>query len=68
MVRSASLRLSPDVSGHNETVVAASALLSGWFGQQLQYHLWDRTEGLDPGSWTHETLNPEDLRMDISWS
>ncbi|MEW9514432.1 hypothetical protein [Streptomyces bacillaris] len=24
--------------------------------------------GLDPGCWTHETLDPEDLRTDISWS
>ncbi|MEU3976753.1 hypothetical protein [Streptomyces bacillaris] len=23
---------------------------------------------LDPGSWTHETLDPEDRRTDISWS
>jgi hypothetical protein len=27
-----------------------------------------KTLGLDPGSWTHETLDPEDLRTDISWS
>lgn len=24
--------------------------------------------GLGPGSWTHKTLDPEDLRTDIPWS